>query len=260
MAFWKIVGLDVCPRMPSSRSRASSPGREVAALQVVEPGALAELLVEADEAVHQDAPSMRALAWATTLSTLMPSLSSATGPGALAPNRSMPTDASAHVAQPKVAAASTDSAGNARRQHVAPVVVGLALEPVPRRHGHHPGGDAVGLEPGGGVEAHRHLAAGADEHDLRAVDVVDDGGAHLDGEPVGHDGHALAGEDERGGAVGLDGDAPRLGRLVGVGRADHLQLGHGPQRRQLLDRLVGGAVLTEADRVVGEDEDRPSRC
>ena len=203
---------------------------------------------------------MRALAWATTLSTLMPSFSSATGPGALAPNRSMPTDASAHRAQPKVVAASTESAGDAGRQHVALVVLGLALEPVPRRHRDHPGGDAVGLEAGGGVEAHRHLAAGADEHDLRAVDVVDDGGADLDGEPVGHDRHGLAGEDEGGRAVGLDGHAPRLGRLVGVGRADQLQLGHGPQGGELLDRLVGGAVLAETDRVVGEDEDRPSRC
>ena len=51
---------------------------------------------------------MRALAWATTLSTLMPSFSSATAPGALAPNRSMPIETSAHFAHPNVAAASTD--------------------------------------------------------------------------------------------------------------------------------------------------------
>ena len=115
-------------------------------------------------------------------------------------------------------------AGDPGRQHVALVVLGLALESVPRRHGDHPGGDAVGLEAGSGVEAHRHLAASADEHHLRAVDVVDDGGAHLHGEPVGHDGNACR---MRTRAVGpsVSMAAPRLGRLVGVGRADQLSWG-----------------------------------
>ena len=39
--------------------------------------------------------------------------------------------------------------------------------------------------------------------------------------------------------------------LVGVGRTDHPQSGHGPHRGQLLDGLVGGPVLAEPDRVVG---------
>ena len=40
------------------------------------------------------------------------------------------------------------------------------------------------------------------------------------------------------GPVVVDGRPPRGGRLVGVGRADHLQAGDRPQRRQLLDGLV----------------------
>ena len=43
---------------------------------------------------------------------------------------------------------------------------------------------------------------------------------------------------------------PALGRLDGVGRAEHVEVGHGPQRRQMLDRLMRGAVLAEPDRVV----------
>ncbi len=47
---------------------------------------------------------------------------------------------------------------------------------------------------------------------------------------------------------------PRLCDLVGVGRADDAQPGHRPQRRELLDRLVRGAVFAEADGVVRPDE------
>ena len=43
----------------------------------------------------------------------------------------------------------------------------------------------------------------------------------------------------------------RVRRLVGIGGADEAQAGHGAQRGQLLDGLMGGAVLAQADRVVG---------
>ena len=49
--------------------------------------------------------------------------------------------------------------------------------------------------------------------------------------------------------------APRLGDLVGVAGADHVQARHRPQRGELLDGLVGGPVLAEADRVVAEPVD-----
>ena len=47
---------------------------------------------------------------------------------------------------------------------------------------------------------------------------------------------------------------PGLGALVGIGRADHADPGHGAQAGQVLDRLVGRPVLAEADRIVGEHE------
>ena len=50
--------------------------------------------------------------------------------------------------------------------------------------------------------------------------------------------------------------APAHRGLVGVGRADDVEAGDGAQRGQVLDRLVGGAVAAEADRVVRPDEDR----
>ena len=70
--------------------------REVAALQVVEPRALPELVIQETETIH-DYPFAWAsrVAAATTLSTLMPNLSMTTLPGALAPKRSMPIDSSA---------------------------------------------------------------------------------------------------------------------------------------------------------------------
>ena len=82
----------------------------------------------------------------------------------------------------------------------------------------------------------RHLAAGADEHDLGlAVGVAQHVGA------LGHasvpavpssTGQVLAAQDERGRAVALDRHPPGLGRLVGVGRADHAQARAWPAARR----------------------------
>ena len=66
----------------------------------------------------------------------------------------------------------------------------------------------------------------------------------------------LAGEGQCSGAApSLQRHAPGRSGLVAIGRADENQVGDGPQRRQLLDRLVGGAVLADPDRVVGPDVD-----
>ena len=103
----------------------------------------------------------------------------------------------------------------------------------------------------------------ADEDDvgLAAVGVGQDVGA------LGHAGrggvlgavegrHGLAGEDEADGVVlELHDDAPRFGDFVGVAGADDDQAGDGAEGGQVLDRLVGRAVLADADGVVGEDVD-----
>ena len=48
---------------------------------------------------------------------------------------------------------------------------------------------------------------------------------------------------------------PGLDHLVGIAGPQHDQSGNGPQRRELLDRLVRRAVLADADRIVREDID-----
>ncbi|MCH8102429.1 MAG: right-handed parallel beta-helix repeat-containing protein [Chloroflexi bacterium] len=68
-------------------------------------------------------------------------------------------------------------------------------------------------------------------------------------------GQRLAREDERRRPRALDRQPPAGGRLVRVGRPQHGQSRYRAQRGQVLDRLVRRAVLAEADRVVGEDED-----
>ena len=116
------------------------------------------------------------------------------------------------------------------------------------------GVDALGGEQLGGRDATCTSLPVADEHDVgivgraaarrRPCARLAAGGA-LEHREV------LAGEDQRGGAVVLDGEPPRLGRLVGVGGPDHAEAGDGPQRGEVLDRLVGGAVLADARRSRG---------
>ena len=48
---------------------------------------------------------------------------------------------------------------------------------------------------------------------------------------------------------------PCRGGLIRVGRPDDAQARHGAQRPEVLDWLMGRAVLAEADRVMGPDED-----
>ena len=155
--------------------------REVAAPEVVEPRTLVELLVQADQSVHGDhattAVAQSARARRTTWSTLMPSLSRTTSPGALAPKRSMPIESSAKRSHPSVVAASTDSTGNAGREQLVAIRRVLPGEAVPRRQAHDTGGDAVVAELLGRVDGDGDLAAGGDDDELGgAVGLVDDSG------------------------------------------------------------------------------------
>jgi hypothetical protein len=54
----------------------------------------------------------------------------------------------------------------------------------------------------------------------------------------------------------LQRDLPALGAFDRVGRAHDEMVRNGAKRRQMLDRLVGGTVFAEADRVMRHDEDR----
>ena len=70
--------------------------------------------------------------------------------------------------------------------------------------------------------------------------------------------NALAREQQADRSVlALDRVAPRRRRLDRVAGPPHGQVRDEPERRAVLDRLVGGSVLAEADRIVGQHEDPP---
>ena len=70
------------------------------------------------------------------------------------------------------------------------------------------------------------------------------------------DGQGLPGEDEDGGLSAVLKDAlPGLGGFVGFCGPVEIEIGDGAQGGQVFDWLMGGAVLAEADAVVGKEED-----
>ena len=52
--------------------------------------------------------------------------------------------------------------------------------------------------------------------------------------------------------LALERRLPALDGLDAVGRAPDIEIRHRPHRRQMLDRLMGRAILAKADRIVGE--------
>ena len=156
-----------------------------------------------------------------------------------------------------------DAGGDVRRQDLVAVGLVLLLEELPRRHRDHARADALGLQRLVGADAELHLAAGRHQDDLRLA-------ALAVGEDVGTAGDAgggrVLGAVDRRQCLARQHDAgrlvahrqhrpPGLGHLVGVGGAEHEQARDRAQADQLLDRLVGGPILADADRIVGEDVD-----
>ncbi len=158
-----------------------------------------------------------------------------------------------------------------RWQHLPLIGNVLRGEPFHARHRNHARGNAVLGKLLARRDRDLHLAAGRDE-DHRGVaagrlgeDVPAAGGAFGAGEavtganalrggrPVEH-WEALPAQAQRGRPVGvLEDGAPGHHGLVCVGRPYHVEAGDGPQRPQVLDRLVGRPVLTEPDRVMRPD-------
>ena len=65
----------------------------------------------------------------------------------------------------------------------------------------------------------------------------------------------MPGQDDRHGTVGaLHGHPIGLRGFVGIGGPDDPKIGNRSQGSQVLDRLMGGAILTHADGVVGKHE------
>ena len=104
-----------------------------------------------------------------------------------------------------------------------------------------------------------HLGAGADQDDVGiriALEHVPATGriGHRIALRIEHR-ERLAGQDERRRQVAPQRDPPARDRLVRIGGTEDAHVGRRPQGGELLDRLVGRAVLAEPDRVVGVHPD-----
>ncbi len=107
-----------------------------------------------------------------------------------------------------------------------------------------------------------HLRAGTDEDCLGSTRRIPEDVA-ASGDAVGRrqpraveDRDLLPREHEHGGAAPVrDHRAPRFDRFRRVRRPQHEHARDRPQHRQLLDRLVGGAILSQPDRIVRADID-----
>ena len=140
---------------------------------------------------------------------------------------------------------------------------GLALEDFPARHGDDANLLAFGFEFSASLARELELGTGTDEDAVAGFagggaldDVRTLGGAFQRGtRKVRHD---LAGEGQggRGTLHGvLDGELVAAGGLVAVSRAHHVHARHGAEGRDVLNRLVRRAILTDTNGIVGHHED-----
>lgn len=162
------------------------------------------------------------------------------------------------------------ASSHALGQHGLLVGLGLLVEQLPARHGHDANLLALALQLLGGLNGEHKLGAGADQdavggaltavHDVRALGgALDGGGVHV--------GHALAGQDDGGGALDpglalghgvLHGGQVAPGGLIAVSGTHGEHVGHGAEGGQVLNGLMGGAILAQADGVVGHHIDDTS--
>ena len=234
--------------------------------EVVVPRALPEVVEAGDGAglirSHQSPFSSSARARAATFSGVKPNSASTVAPGADAPKWSMPdrrrrrSAPSRRSRRPRPRASGT-SAGSTCSRYSSGCAAKRSHDGIDTTRTDSPSSRSTRRD------AQRHLGPGADEHEVETVAFLVDEDVGAAGTPSGarsavvaSTGTLLAGEDQGGRAVAVDVDPPRLAHLVGIGGTDQPEAGHRPQRRQLLDRLVGRAVLAEADRVVGPHEQR----
>lgn len=139
------------------------------------------------------------------------------------------------------------------------VVLGLSVEDLSAGHGDNTGRKVVLLLEGlDGLKADGDLRTGGDKGDSGLLvlksDVTTLGGL-LDGGTL-ELGKVLAGEGKDGGGVlGGEGDVVSSRALVAVSRAPDHHVGQSAEVSEGLDRLVGRAVLTKTDGVVGGDVD-----
>lgn len=164
------------------------------------------------------------------------------------------------VALPTHGAKSLDGQhGNAVREDLEAVFLGLGIEDLEARNGDDAGSDTVLLlEVGSSLDGDADLGTGGDDgdgsvggvnSDVSTVESVLHGGELKLGQVLtgqSHDGRSVLGGD--GGVVGSGG-------LVTVGGTPDHAIGEGTEVSQGLNRLVSGTVLTQTDGIVGSDVD-----
>src|SRR5690606_19685063 len=113
------------------------------------------------------------------------------------------------------------------------------------------GGGHGEVELGAGGEDHVGELGGLADGDVGAFEHALAAGLDRD---VVEDRHGLAREGEQGRAVGaLHGGGEGAGGFLGIAGADDIEVGNDAQTGDSFNGLVGGAVLTDTDGVVGVD-------
>src|SRR2546425_5315366 len=133
------------------------------------------------------------------------------------------------------------------------VLIALAQEQLHRGHGDDTRGSPVLLEDRTGLRGERDLGARGDDDELRLSPAGLQQHVGSPGDKVGgwrggarDDRDRLPREDERRGAVAAPGgEGPRQRGLDAVAGADHDEVHDRPQGSQMLDRLVGRAILAQ---------------
>ena len=151
-----------------------------------------------------------------------------------------------------------DPGANRRRQDRIAIRLVLELEPLPAGKRDHARRDALGLELLGRSEREVELRAGPDQDDLgitTAAGLAEDvpAAAQALARLLGRARErrqllASQREPHRPGGVlvpSLDRQRPRRDRLVRIARPDEPEVRHRPERRVVLDRLMGGSVLVQ---------------
>mmetsp|Transcript_11306 Transcript_11306/g.30450 ORF Transcript_11306/g.30450 Transcript_11306/m.30450 type:complete len:607 (-) Transcript_11306:469-2289(-) len=142
-----------------------------------------------------------------------------------------------------------------RRQHGGLVLCGLVLKDLPARHRYHTNSLAVGAELLGRVLAQVHLGPGSDENGVRVARaaVARQNVRSLLGILVACAQllRLLTGESQNAGRLSsLDSDGVHSRSLGRVGRAHHVAVRHRAERSEVLNRLMGGSIFSQEDRVV----------
>ena len=156
-----------------------------------------------------------------------------------------------------------DPSGDSLGQNRFPVDRVLALEQLPAGQSHHSRSYSLACERVRRRQRDLHLGPGGHEDHLRspagsifehvAAPRHEFGGREL--LPVEHRQILTSENQGRRSIAALKSDLPGHHRLVCVARPDDHQTGHCPHGSEMLDRLVGGTILTQSDTVVREHVD-----